>query len=95
MLWQSRNGATAEERLRQGLGITNPGDFSEADEYLTQRLGLVTISGAGRALSPLGRRYLSVPSTYAIGFRVSVDHLPPAEQILRIAGDLLIAVCTP
>jgi hypothetical protein len=57
----SRNGATAEERLRQGLGITTRGDFIEVDEYLTQRLGLVTISSAGRALSAQGRKYLSSP----------------------------------
>lgn len=57
----SRNGATAEERLRQGLGITTRGDFIEVDEYLTQRLGLVTISSAGRTLSAQGRKYLSSP----------------------------------
>jgi Holliday junction resolvasome RuvABC ATP-dependent DNA helicase subunit len=57
----ARNGATPEERLRQGLGITNRGDFVEVDEFLSQRLGLVTISSAGRTLSPEGRRYLTAP----------------------------------
>lgn len=56
-----RNGATPEERLRQGLGISNRGDFIEVDEFLSQRLGLVTISSAGRALSPQGRKYLTAP----------------------------------
>lgn len=55
------NGATPEERLRQGLGISNRGDFIEVDEFLSQRLGLVTISSAGRALSAQGRKYLSAP----------------------------------
>ncbi|MDQ3009153.1 MAG: AAA family ATPase [Acidobacteriota bacterium] len=57
----SRNGATPEDRLRQGLGISNRGDFIEVDEFLSQRLGLVTISSAGRALSPQGRKYLAAP----------------------------------
>ena len=57
----ARNGATPEERLRQGLGITNRGDFIEVDEFLSQRLGLVTISSAGRALSLQGRKYLAAP----------------------------------
>jgi len=57
----ARNGATPEERLRQGLGITNRGDFIEVDEFLSQRLGIVTISSAGRALSPQGRKYLTAP----------------------------------
>lgn len=51
-----RHGATAEDRLRQGLGISNKGDFIEVDEYL-QRLGLVTVRG-GRTLTREGRRYL-------------------------------------
>jgi Holliday junction resolvasome RuvABC ATP-dependent DNA helicase subunit len=54
-----RHGATAEERLRQGLGISNRGDFVETDEYL-QRLGLVIVRG-GRSLTPEGRRYLTSP----------------------------------
>jgi Holliday junction resolvasome RuvABC ATP-dependent DNA helicase subunit len=57
----ARNGATPEERLRQGLGISNRGDFIEVDEFLSQRLGLVTISSAGRALSAQGRKYLTAP----------------------------------
>lgn len=57
----ARNGATPEDRLRQGLGITNRGDFIEVDEFLSQRLGLVTISSAGRALSSQGRKYLNAP----------------------------------
>lgn len=57
----ARNGATPEERLRQGLGITNRGDFIEVDEFLSQRLGLVTISSAGRSLSMSGRKYLTAP----------------------------------
>jgi len=57
----ARNGATPEDRLRQGLGITNRVDFIEVDEYLSQRLGLVQISSAGRALSAAGRKYLSSP----------------------------------
>jgi Holliday junction resolvasome RuvABC ATP-dependent DNA helicase subunit len=61
MNYLARNGATPEERLRQGLGITNRGDFVEVDEFLSQRLGLVTISSAGRTLSPEGRRYLTAP----------------------------------
>ena len=55
-----RNGATAEPRLKQGLGITNPGDFIEVDEYL-HRLGLIEITAGGRALTRLGRRYLDQP----------------------------------
>lgn len=56
-----KHGATAEERLRQGLGISNRGDFVEVDEYL-QRLGLVTVRG-GRTLTSEGRRYLgSIPN---------------------------------
>ncbi len=55
----SRHGATAEERVRQGLGISNRGDFIEVDEYL-QRLGLVTVRG-GRTLTRDGRRYLQAP----------------------------------
>jgi holliday junction DNA helicase RuvB len=50
-----QHGATAEERLRQGLGISNRGDFVEVDEYL-QRLGLVMVRG-GRTLTREGRRY--------------------------------------
>ena len=50
------HGATSEERLRQGLGVSNRGDFVEVDEYL-QRLGLVTVQG-GRTLTRDGRRYL-------------------------------------
>ena len=56
----STHGATAEERLRQGLGISNRGDFVEVDEYL-QRLGLVTVRG-GRTLTREGRRYLQASS---------------------------------
>ena len=56
LLYLHRNGATAEERLRQALGIPNRNDFIEIDEYL-QRLGLVTIQG-GRTLSTQGRRYV-------------------------------------
>jgi Holliday junction resolvasome RuvABC ATP-dependent DNA helicase subunit len=51
-----RHGANAEERIRQGLGISNRNDFVEVDEYL-QRLGLVMVRG-GRSLTPEGRRYL-------------------------------------
>ena len=53
------HGATAEERIRQGVGISNRGDFIEVDEYL-QRLGLVTVRG-GRTLTRDGRRYLQTP----------------------------------
>jgi Holliday junction resolvasome RuvABC ATP-dependent DNA helicase subunit len=56
LLYLHRNGATAEERLRQALGIANRNDFIEIDEYL-QRLGLVTIQG-GRTLTKEGRRYV-------------------------------------
>jgi len=56
LLYLHRNGATAEERLRQALGIPNRNDFIEIDEYL-QRLGLVTIQG-GRTLTTQGRRYV-------------------------------------
>jgi len=52
----NQHGATAEERLRQGLGVLNRGDFVIVDEYL-QRLGLVTVRG-GRTLTREGRRYL-------------------------------------
>jgi hypothetical protein len=55
-----RNGATAEERLRQALGVPNRNDFIEIDEYL-QRLGLVTIQG-GRTLTTQGRRYVQASS---------------------------------
>lgn len=54
-----RHGANAEERIRQGLGISNRNDFVEVDEYL-QRLGLVMVRG-GRSLTPEGRRYLRQP----------------------------------
>lgn len=56
LLYLNRSGATAEERLRQALGIPNRNDFVEIDEYL-QRLGLVTIQG-GRTLTSQGRRYI-------------------------------------
>jgi Holliday junction resolvasome RuvABC ATP-dependent DNA helicase subunit len=56
LTYLERNGATAEERVRQGLGISNKGDFVEVDEYL-QRLGLITVRG-GRTLTREGRRYL-------------------------------------
>lgn len=59
----SQHGATAEERIRQGLGISNRADFTEVDEYL-QRLGLVVVRG-GRALTPEGRRYLNQPVSVA------------------------------
>jgi len=52
-----QKGATSEERLRVGLGISNKGDFSEVDEYL-QRLGLVEMTPGGRSLTKDGRRYL-------------------------------------
>jgi Holliday junction resolvasome RuvABC ATP-dependent DNA helicase subunit len=54
-----RHGANAEERIRQGLGISNRNDFVEVDEYL-QRLGLVMVRG-GRSLTAEGRRYLRQP----------------------------------
>jgi len=56
LTYLDRHGATAEERLRQGLGISNRGDFVEIDEYL-QRLNLVTVKG-GRSLTRDGRRYV-------------------------------------
>lgn len=56
LAYLSCHGATAEERLRQGLGISNRGDFVEVDEYL-QRLNLVTVKG-GRSLTRDGRRYV-------------------------------------
>jgi len=59
LAYLSRHGATAEERLRQGLGISNRGDFIEVDEYL-QRLNLVTVKG-GRTLTREGRRYCQTP----------------------------------
>jgi Holliday junction resolvasome RuvABC ATP-dependent DNA helicase subunit len=59
LTYLDRNGATAEERVRQGLGISNKGDFVELDEYL-QRLGLITVRG-GRTLTREGRRYLQSP----------------------------------
>jgi Holliday junction resolvasome RuvABC ATP-dependent DNA helicase subunit len=52
-----KNGATSAERLQQALGITNRADFIEVDEYLA-RLGLITISAAGRTLTRDGSRYL-------------------------------------
>jgi Holliday junction resolvasome RuvABC ATP-dependent DNA helicase subunit len=55
-----RNGATSGERLQQALGISNRPDFVEVDEYLV-RLGLVTVSAAGRALTRDGTRYLTTP----------------------------------
>lgn len=59
LAYLNQHGATAEERIRQGLGISNRGDFVEVDEYL-QRLGLVTVRG-GRTLTREGRRYLQTP----------------------------------
>jgi Holliday junction resolvasome RuvABC ATP-dependent DNA helicase subunit len=55
-----RQGATSRERLQQALGISNKTDFAEVVEYLT-RLGLVSISSAGCALTHDGRRYLMGP----------------------------------
>lgn len=60
LAYLGQHGATAEERLRQGIGISNRGDFVETDEYL-QRLGLVTVRG-GRTLTAEGRRYLKSSS---------------------------------
>lgn len=54
-----QNGATSEERLRAGLGITNKNDFTEVDEYL-QRLRLVEMTAGGRTLTREGRKYWSV-----------------------------------
>lgn len=56
-----RSGATSGERLQQALGISNRTDFIEVDEYLV-RLGLATVSAAGRALTRDGTRYLTAPS---------------------------------
>ena len=67
LAYLTRHGATAEERLRQGLGISNRGDFVEVDEYL-QRLGLVTVRG-GRTLTREGRRYLE--SSHDLRNRIS------------------------
>jgi Holliday junction resolvasome RuvABC ATP-dependent DNA helicase subunit len=53
-----RFGAVSEETLRQAIGITNRADFIEVNEYLL-RLGLVTVSAAGRSLTRDGTRYLS------------------------------------
>lgn len=50
-----QNGATSEERLRAGLGITNKNDFTEVDEYL-QRLRLVEMTAGGRTLTREGRK---------------------------------------
>lgn len=55
-----RSGATSGERLQQALGITNRPDFIEIDEFLV-RLGLVTVSAAGRSLTREGTRYLAQP----------------------------------
>jgi Holliday junction resolvasome RuvABC ATP-dependent DNA helicase subunit len=56
----ARHGAMAVERLRQGHGISNRGDFVETDEYL-QRLGLVIVRGE-RSLTPEDRRYMTALS---------------------------------
>jgi hypothetical protein len=56
-----RSGATSAERLQQALGISNRTDFIEVDEYLGLRLGLVTVSAAGRNLTRDGTRYLTAP----------------------------------
>ena len=63
-----RSGATSAERLQQALGISNRADFVEVDEYLV-RLGLVTVSAAGRALTRDGTRYLTAP--FALRDRIS------------------------
>ena len=55
-----RSGATSGERLQQALGISNRTDFIEVDEYLV-RLGLVTVSAAGRNLTRDATRYLTAP----------------------------------
>ena len=65
LLYLHRSGATAEERLRQALGIPNRSDFIEIDEYL-QRLGLVTIQG-GRTLTTQGPMCRVDLSTFAHG----------------------------
>jgi Holliday junction DNA helicase RuvB len=67
LIYLDRSGATAEERIRQGLGISNKGDFVEVDEYL-QRLGLITVRG-GRTLTREGRKYLQ--STTNLRNRIS------------------------
>jgi hypothetical protein len=66
-----RSGATSGERLQQALGITNRPDFVEVDEYLV-RLGLVTISAAGRTLTRDGIRYLTAP--FDLRERISRQH---------------------
>jgi Holliday junction resolvasome RuvABC ATP-dependent DNA helicase subunit len=63
----NQHGATSEERIRQGLGISNRNDFTEIDEYL-QRLGLIVVRG-GRCLTTDGRKYISSPKFY--GNRIS------------------------
>jgi Holliday junction resolvasome RuvABC ATP-dependent DNA helicase subunit len=55
-----QHGQTPEDRLSQGLRISNRPDFVELIEYLS-RLGLVTTSHTGRSLTSLGRRYLDHP----------------------------------
>ncbi len=60
LLYLKRNGATSERRLAQALGISNQSDFDEVDEYLV-RLGLVSVSSAGRSLSSDGNKYIKNP----------------------------------
>lgn len=63
-------GATSEEEIRRGLGISNRGDFVSISEYLT-RLDLIKVGPGGRSLTSDGRRYLSAPTVPDLRDRIS------------------------
>lgn len=63
-------GATSEEEIRRGLGISNRGDFVSISEYLT-RLDLIKVGPGGRSLTSDGRRYLSAPTIPDMRDRIS------------------------
>jgi len=63
-------GATSEEEIRRGLGISNRGDFVAISEYLT-RLDLIKVGPGGRSLTSDGRRYLSAPTVPDLRDRIS------------------------
>nr|WP_321352630.1 AAA family ATPase [uncultured Methanoregula sp.] len=60
LVYLKRNGATSQQSLQQGLGISNVQDFNEINEYL-RRLGLIAITPGGRNLTKEGRSYIEKP----------------------------------
>jgi Holliday junction resolvasome RuvABC ATP-dependent DNA helicase subunit len=63
-------GATSEEEIRRGLGISNRGDFVAISDYLT-RLDLIKVGPGGRSLTSDGRRYISASVVPDVRDRIS------------------------